>query len=267
MFALPFALAGALFVGMDNPGWAILGWIALAMAGARSLAMALNRLIDAQIDARNPRTAGREIPSGRLSRRQVWAFSVASLGALLVAVSQLARPTWYLWLVPVALFVAYPYAKRVTWLCHLVLGVTIGIAPVGAWIAVDGSLAWTPVLLGLAVAAWIAGFDIIYALLDVDFDRAHGVHSFPARFGPIVALRATRCLHALAIALLVSAGLTAGAGWPYGVGVAVCAVILLVENLTVDAKRPDRINVAFNHANMILSGVFAAAVIAEVTLR
>ena len=267
VFALPFALAGALFVGMNNPGWGTLGWLALAMAGARSLAMALNRLVDAEIDARNPRTATRELPSGRLSRPQVWAFSTLSLGVLLIAVSQLSRPTWFLWVVPVALFVAYPYAKRVTSLCHFVLGVTIGIAPVGAWVAVTGSVAWTPLLLGIGVAAWIAGFDIIYALLDLDFDRAHGVHSFPARFGPRIALRTTRALHTLAIVLLAAAGLTAGAQWPYAIGVTVCAVVLLVENLTVDPSRTDRINAAFNQANMLLSVIFAAAVVAEVALR
>jgi 4-hydroxybenzoate polyprenyltransferase len=267
VFALPFALAGALFVGMRNPGWGTLGWILLAMAGARSLAMALNRLVDAEIDARNPRTAGRELPAGRLTRRQVHAFSAASLVALLLAVSQLARPTWYLWVVPVALFVAYPYAKRVTWLCHAVLGITIGIAPVGAWVAVTGAVAWTPVLLGLGVAAWIAGFDVTYALLDLEFDRANGVQSFPARFGSTMALSTTRVLHAAAIALLAAAGWTAGAGWPYAAGMALCAAVLIVENIMVDPARPDRVNAAFNQANLLLSVIFAAAVVAEVMFR
>src|SRR4051794_21152327 len=154
---------------MEIPPAATLGWILVAMVGARSLAMALNRIIDADIDAANPRTAGRELPSGRLAMSQVVAFSAVSLAVLLIAVSQLPEATWVLWPVPVAAFVLYPLAKRVTWLCHLALGLTIGIAPMGAWLAVTGGLDTAPVLLGLAVACWIAGFDIIYALLDIEF--------------------------------------------------------------------------------------------------
>ncbi|HMM48601.1 MAG TPA: UbiA family prenyltransferase, partial [Miltoncostaeaceae bacterium] len=152
VFALPFAAAAALLAADGLPEWAVLGWILLAMVGARTLAMALNRLIDARIDAANPRTAGRELPSGRVSPGQVWALSAVSLLALLVAVSQLPRITWVLWPIPVALFVLYPLAKRVTWACHLVLGVTIGIAPLGAWIAVTGRLPLAPILMGVAVA-------------------------------------------------------------------------------------------------------------------
>ena len=199
IFALPFALAAAVLARMEIPPAAVLGWILLAMVGARSLAMALNRIIDADIDAANPRTAGRELPSGRLAVGQVLAFCAVSLLVLLIAVSQLPEETWVLWPIPVAAFVLYPLAKRVTWLCHLALGLTIGIAPMGAWLAVTGDLEAAPVLLGLCVACWIAGFDIIYALLDVDFDRAYGVHSVPARFGEARALWFTRGLHAVAI--------------------------------------------------------------------
>lgn len=150
------------------------------MVGARSLAMALNRLIDADIDAQNPRTASREIPSGRLRVGQVAGFCVVSLAVLLLAVSQLPEETWVLWPVPVVAFVLYPLAKRVTWACHLALGLTIGIAPMGAWLAVTGDLGPAPIMLGLGVAVWIAGFDVIYALLDVEFDRANDVHSVPS---------------------------------------------------------------------------------------
>ena len=192
MFALPFAFSAAILARMEVPRAALLGWITLAMVGARSLAMALNRLEDAEIDARNPRTAGRELPTGRLLRTQVIGFCVVSLAVLLLAVSQLPEETWVLWPIPVAAFVLYPYTKRFTWLCHLALGLTIGLAPMGAWLAVTGDLAPAAILLGLAVAAWIAGFDIIYALLDVDFDRANGICSIPARFGPARALWFTR---------------------------------------------------------------------------
>lgn len=264
VFALPFALAGAFLARMEAPALSTVGWILLAMAGARSLAMALNRLIDAELDARNPRTAGRELPSGRLTRRQVVWFCLASLAGLLVAVSQLPSITWYLWPVPVALFVLYPYAKRVTWACHLLLGVTIGIAPVGGWLAVTGEFALAPILLWVAVATWIAGFDIIYALLDLDHDRANGVHSIPARFDRTGALTVTRGLHLATVALLAAAGVSVGTGAVYFVGVAVCAAVLLYENVVVAQGGEDRIKMAFGVANGVLAVVFVAFVAAEV---
>ncbi len=264
VFALPFALAGAFLARMEVPAISRMGWILLAMAGARSLAMALNRLIDVEIDARNPRTAMRELPSGRLTRTQVIWFCAASLAALILAVSQLPRITWYLCAVPVVLFVLYPYAKRVTWTCHLLLGVTIGIAPVGGWLAVTGEFAAAPLLLWGAVATWIAGFDVIYALLDEDFDRAQGVQSMPARFGRAGALRITRALHVATTALLILAGIAAGAGAVYFVGTAVCAAVLVYENVVVADGSPDRIKAAFGVANGVLAVVFFAFVVAEV---
>ena len=257
VFALPFAFAGALMATNSMPPWATLGWILLAMVGARSLAMALNRLIDRHLDAANPRTAGRHLPSGRLTTGQVWGFA---------AVSQLPEITWWLWPVPVALFVVYPYTKRVTWVCHLVLGLSIGIAPIGGWIAVTGEFALAPVLLWIAVAAWIAGFDVIYALLDVDHDRQAGVRSIPARFGEARALRIAAGLHVLAIVLLVLAGAAAGVTWPYYVGVGACALILLWEHATVRPGDEARIQAAFGTANGVMSLVFLAGVIGEVAV-
>ncbi len=264
VFALPFALAGAFLARMEVPAASLLGWILLAMAGARSLAMALNRLIDVEIDARNPRTAARELPSGRLTRPQVVWFCAASLAALIVAVSRLPSITWYLCPVPVVLFVLYPYAKRVTWACHLLLGITIGIAPVGGWLAVTGEFAAAPLLLWGAVATWIAGFDIIYALLDEEFDRAHAVRSMPARFGRVGALRITRGLHIATVAFLIAAGIMAATGVIYFVGVGVCAGVLLYENIVVADGSPDRIKTAFGAANGVLAVVFFAFVLAEV---
>jgi 4-hydroxybenzoate polyprenyltransferase len=266
IFALPFAFAAAVLARMEIPPAAVLGWILLAMIGARSLAMALNRIIDADIDAANPRTASRELPSGRLAMGQVITFSLVSLAVLLIAVSQLPEETWVLWPVPVAAFVLYPLAKRVTWLCHLALGLTIGIAPMGAWLAVTGDLEAAPVLLGLAVACWIAGFDIIYALLDIDFDRAHDVQSVPARFGEATALWFTKGLHLTAIGLLVGAGIAAGAGGWYMAGVAVCAAVLVYENAIVRPGDTSRVQVAFAQSNGVLSMVFLAFTLAEVTL-
>ena len=266
VFALPFALAGAFLARHEIPGAARLGWIVLAMVGARSLAMALNRLIDVRIDALNPRTRTRELPAGRLTPRQVAVFGGASLVALLVAVSRLPEITWYLWPIPVAGFVLYPYTKRFTWLCHIGLGAVIGIAPLGGWIAVTGDFALAPVLMGCGVALWIAGFDVTYALLDIDFDRAHGVRSIPARFGPRAALWITRALHAGAVALLAAAGVAADVGALYLVGVAACAVVLVHQNLTVTPEDPVRVARAFGTSNMVVSLLFFAFVCAEVTL-
>lgn len=266
VFALPFAFAGALLAKMAVPAAERLFWILIAMIGARSLAMALNRLIDAPIDALNPRTAEREIPAGKLTSRQVIVFCVVSLVVLLVAVSQLPKITWVLWPIPVAAFVIYPYTKRFTWTCHLFLGFTIGLAPVGGWIAVTGSLDWGGVLLGLAVATWIAGFDVIYALLDIDFDRGNRVHSIPARFGPDRALTISRGLHTLTVALLVAAGLASGAGTLYLIGVGVVAAILMYEHMIAKPDDQASLQAAFGSANMLVSVVFFAAVVVEVTL-
>ncbi|MGD9571820.1 MAG: UbiA-like polyprenyltransferase [Thermoleophilia bacterium] len=266
IFALPFALAAAVMARMEVPAAATLAWIATAMVGARSLAMALNRIIDADIDAANPRTASRELPSGRLGMGQVVGFCVVSLAVLLIAVSQLPMETWVLWPIPVAAFVLYPLAKRVTWTCHLALGLTIGIAPMGAWLAVTGDLSAAPIMLGLGVALWIAGFDIIYALLDVDFDRSHDVQSVPARFGEARALWFTRVLHAGAILLLVGAGVAAGSGTAYFVGVGACALVLLYENAIVRPGDTSRVQAAFAQSNGLLAVVFLVFTLVDVTL-
>jgi 4-hydroxybenzoate polyprenyltransferase len=183
VFALPFAYIGA-FLAVDGvPRAHDLFWITVAMVGARSLAMALNRLIDAGIDARNPRTAGRELPRGVLRPWQVLLFSLASLALFLVAVYQLAPIVRWLWPVPVAAFVLYPYLKRWSWVSHFWLGAVDGLAPLGAWAAITNELPWEAWALGGAVAFWVAGFDLFYALFDLDIDRAQGLHSLPARFG------------------------------------------------------------------------------------
>jgi 4-hydroxybenzoate polyprenyltransferase len=264
VFALPFALAGALMAELAFPSALRLFWIVIAMVGARTTAMALNRLIDARIDALNPRTADRELPAGRVTRRQVGLTAIAGIAVLLVAVSQLPEITWYLWPIPVALFALYPYTKRVTWACHLILGITIGLAPVGGWIAVTGSFGLGGILLGLGVATWIAGFDVIYALLDVDFDRAHGIHSLPARFGSSVALWASRVLHALTVILLLAAGAASGTNGWYTAGVLICGAILVYEHATANPRDQRSIQRAFGTANMLIAVVFLAGVILAV---
>ncbi len=263
VFALPYAYTGAILALGQVPSASQLFWITVAMVGARSLAMALNRLIDAAIDARNPRTARREIPAGLLSRTNVMAFAAGSLIVFLVAVWQLAPITRWLWPIPVAGFVAYPYMKRFTWLCHPFLGIVDGLAPVGGWVAVTNHVTGTPFLLGGAVALWIAGFDIIYATMDIDIDREQGLHSIPLRFGIATALRITRVFHLLSVVLLIWLGLSLGLGPLYYLGVAVVAVLLAYENSIVSADDLSRVDMAFLTMNGVIAIVFLAGVLAD----
>ncbi len=264
VFALPFAFVGAILSLGELPSAATLGWVTVAMVGARSLAMALNRLIDARIDARNPRTAVRELPAGLLSRSQVIAFCVASLLVFLVAVWQLDPVVRWLWPIPVAAFVLYPYTKRFTWLCHLALGLSTGLAPLGAWLAVSGNADPAAFMLWIAVALWIGGFDVIYATGDVDFDRREGLYSLPSRFGIGPALMVTRICHLLAVALLVAVGVTLGLGPAYYLGLAVVAALLGYENSIVSADDLSRVNVAFFTLNGVISVVFLTGVLVDV---
>jgi 4-hydroxybenzoate polyprenyltransferase len=263
IFALPFAYVGAFLVVGGTPSAHDLLWITLAMVGARSLAMALNRLIDASIDAGNPRTAGREIPSGALSVAQVVLFCAASLALFVVAVWQLAPKTHYLWPIPVAGFVVYPYLKRVTWLCHFWLGAVDGLAPVGAWVAITNHLPWQAWTLGGAVALWVAGFDCFYALFDVDVDRAHGLHSIATRFGVRGAFAGARLSHLATIVCLSAAGLGLHVGALYWVGVAVVAALLVYEHALVRPGDLRRLDAAFFTMNGVISVAFAIFVIAD----
>ncbi len=263
VFALPYAYAGAILAAGQVPDAQLLAWITVAMVGARSLAMALNRLIDAGIDARNPRTARRELPAGLLTPVQVGAFAAASLAVFLVAVWQLPPVTHVLWPIPVAGFVIYPYLKRFTWLCHPFLGAVDGLAPVGGWIAVTGTVDWQPFLLGGAVALWIGGFDIIYATMDLEIDRREGLHSIPLRFGVGTALLITRIAHAGSVALLIWLGINLGLGPLYWLGLAVVAVLLAYENSIVSEDDLSRVDMAFLQMNGVIAMVFLAGVLAD----
>jgi 4-hydroxybenzoate polyprenyltransferase len=266
IFALPFAYIGA-FLAVDGvPGGGDLLWITVAMVGARSLAMALNRLIDAGIDGRNPRTAGREIPRGALRPWQVVLFCLASLAVFLVAVSQLAPIVRWLWPIPVAAFVIYPYLKRATWLSHFWLGAVDGLAPVGAWAAVTNELPLEAWLLGAAVAVWVAGFDVLYALFDLDHDRVHGLHSVPARFGVPATFRVARVCHVLTVVFLALAGVLLAAGVLYWLGAAVVAGLLLYEHLLVSPRDTSRLDMAFFTMNGVISVTFFLFVLADVVV-
>ena len=264
VFALPFAYVGALLAVNGAPSAHDLLWITVAMVGARSLAMGLNRLIDAAIDERNPRTAGRELPAGLLSHAQVWAFCAASLAVFLVAVWQLDPIVRWLWPIPVAGFVIYPYLKRFTWLCHLWLGAVDGLAPVGAWVAITGQLPWEAWVLGAAVGCWIAGFDLLYALFDVDVDRAQGLHSWATRFGEPGVFLGARSFHVGTVLLLAAAGVGLDVSFFYWLGVGAVASLLAYEHSLVRPGDLRRLDAAFFTVNGVISVVFFAFVALDV---
>lgn len=267
IFALPFAYAGAFLALQQIPSFDRMFWITLVMVAARSLAMGLNRVIDHEIDARNPRTANREIPAGMLTLSQGVGFCILSLVVLAIGLYQLPSLTWYLSPIVVAAFVIYPYTKRFTSLCHIFLGATIGLAPVGAWVAVTGELAWPPFLLMGVVTFWIAGFDIIYACLDLDFDRREGIHSLPVSLDVVKALLVTRGFHLLSTALMLEVGLVLDLGLIYYIGVGVVAGLLAYENAIVSAKDLSRVNTAFMTMNGIISVVYVGFVTADILVR
>jgi len=264
IFALPFAYVGA-FLAVDGiPSGHDLLWITVAMVGARSLAMALNRLIDSRIDAANPRTAGREIPSGALSIAGVIAFCLVSLVVYLAAVWQLDPLVRWLSPIPVAAFVVYQYLKRFTWLCHIWLGAVDGLAPIGAWAAITGTIPWQAWALGGAVAAWVAGFDLFYALFDVDVDREQGLHSWATRFGEDAVFLGARLLHLTTIVLLIAVGLGLSVGVFYWLGVLCVGGLLFYEHTLVRPGDLRRLDAAFFTMNGVISVAFFACVFVSV---
>jgi 4-hydroxybenzoate polyprenyltransferase len=264
VFALPFAYVGA-FLAVDAwPGLADMVWVTVAMFGARTLAMSVNRLVDAELDARNPRTASRELPSGALSRGQVLVLCAAALGVFLLAVSQLDPIVRWLWPIPVAMFVVYPYLKRLTWLCHLWLGACLGLAPLGAWLAVAGSAPWEAWAIAGAVALWVAGFDLFYSLFDLEHDRKEGLHSWAVRFGERGVFSAARVFHLGTVVLLAVAGAGLEVGLFYWLGVAATAALLVYEHSLVRPGDLRRLDAAFFTLNGVISVVFFAFVALDV---
>lgn len=266
VFALPFAYVGALLSVDGWPGLGPMAWVTVAMVGARTLAMAVNRLVDAEIDARNPRTAGRELPAGALSRVQVLGLCALALAVYLLAVFQLDPVVRWLWPIPVVMFVVYPYLKRFTWLCHVWLGASLGLAPVGAWVAITGELSWQPWALGAAVCLWVAGFDLFYALLDHEHDVAVGLTSWATRFGIHGVFAGARAMHVGTVALLAAVGLGLPVGALYWVGVALVAVLLAYEHRIVAPDDLRRLDAAFFTVNGALSIAFCVAVALDTLL-
>ena len=260
LFALPFALMGAA-LAVSKPGVVVSGikpWVGIliCMVGARSAAMAFNRIVDRRIDAKNPRTATRHIPSGVLSTQSVAIFTVVSCSIFLAGTAMfLPENPWPLRLSsPVLLWLlGYSLAKRFTSLAHVWLGVALGMAPAAAWVAFRGELSLTPVLLGLAVTFWVSGFDILYACQDYDFDTKAGLHSIPARFGIGRSLKIAALLHLVMVCMLVGVGISIPLGWIYFGGVLVVASLLVYEHSLVKPEDLSKVNVAFFQMNILIS--------------
>jgi 4-hydroxybenzoate polyprenyltransferase len=259
LFALPFAFLGAALAARDLPPqtatfWiSKVFWITLAMVGARSAAMAFNRIADHRIDAANPRTANRALPAGLLDLRFAWIFTLAAAALFLVAASQLNRLTLILSPIALGSILTYSYTKRFTPLSHLILGWCLAIAPSGAWIAIQGRLTLVPVLLSLSVMLWTAGFDILYACQDYDFDRRTGLHSIPERFGIRRALWIARGVHALMFISLLLFFRAAQLGWMGLIGVAATGALLTYQHSIVKADDLSRLNAAFFTTNAFVS--------------
>ena len=255
LFALPFAFLGMLLAAEGWPSWRTVLWIVVAMVGARSAAMGFNRLADRRIDAANPRTAGRALPAGLVSPLAVSVFVAVSAALLVLAAWQLNPLALALSPVALAILFLYSYTKRFTWVSHLVLGLSLAGAPLGAWIAVRGDVRATPLVIAGAVLTWVAGFDVLYALQDLDFDRRTGLFSIPARFGVVGALWISAAFHALTLTLLalLPTLYPPGLGAGYWVGWFGCLLLIAYQHWVVRPGDLSRLNAAFFTANGLLS--------------
>lgn len=253
VFALPFALMSAFIAARGFPHWEKIAWILLAMVGARSMAMAFNRIVDVELDAKNPRTKERALPTGKIKLVHVWLFTIVSALVLLFAASQLNPLAFKL--SPVVIFVLciYSYTKRFTWASHLILGLSLGIAPVGAWIAIKGDISAVSLILGSGVLLWVAGFDIIYACLDYEFDKRESLFSIPKAVGIKGALILSIIFHILTLGLFYWTGVAAGLGLFFMMGILVTALCLLYEHWIVRPGDLSRVNVSFFNINGIIS--------------
>ena len=258
VFMLPFAIMSAFIASDGFPKLNKLGWILVAMVGARSCAMAFNRLADAEIDKANPRTSMRAIPAGLIAKGAVWAFTLVSAALLVFAAYNLNQLAFVLSPVALVVIMGYSYTKRFTSLSHIWLGISLSIAPIGAWIAIKGQFDWTPMLLGLAVLLWTSGFDVIYACQDFDFDRKQRLHSIPAKFGIKPALWISSVLHVVMIAILLSVTLLTDLGVVYLAGVGIVIIILVYEHAIVKPHDLSRVNLAFFTLNGMVSLVLMA---------
>lgn len=268
VFALPFALAAVVLAQRTAPLTVLrLGWLLAAMVGARSAAMGFNRLADAHLDKINPRTCGREIPAGKLSRRATVVFVILFSGVFVLSAAMFGRVCLYLSAPVLLLLFSYSYSKRFTILCHLYLGLTISLAPLGAWVALTGGFDWPILLLSLALMTYIAGFDVLYACQDIAFDKKEGLFSIPARFGPAGALAVAAGLHLVSLAFFVWLFFAFHMGTIYLGAVTLIGFFMLIEHRLVKPDDLSRINIAFFHMNSLISITLFVGVLADELVR
>ncbi len=253
VFALPFALTSAVIAAQGMPSATQVFWVAVAMVGARSGAMGMNRIIDRRIDAANPRTNQREVASGNIGVKSAMAFSLISFALLVMAAYMLNPLCFKLSPLAVAIVVFYSFTKRFTWASHLVLGIALALAPLGAWIAIRGTFEIQILPLVLAVMFWLPGFDILYALQDVDFDRSHGLHSIPSRFGTEASLRLASVFHGLTVFFLFFTGFIFGLGWVYWLGMLIVVGLFIYEHSLLRPDDLSKLDVAFFNMNGYIS--------------
>lgn len=266
LFSLPFAFVAMLIAANGIPQPRIFIWIGVAFLGARTGANAINRLIDRNIDAKNPRTASRHMPMGIVKNTEVVFIVIISFGILLLAAIELNPLCVIMLPFAIFLFIIYSYTKRFTWACHLVLGITCGGAPVGAWMAVTGRISWICLIMGAANALWVTGFDIIYGSQDVDFDRKEGLFSIPAIFGVELALIFSSLLHAATVILLIYLYYIAHLGWLYLVGIGIISLLLIKEHKMVSPSNLDNVKIASYGINQVVSVAFLVFSIADILL-
>lgn len=267
LFALPFAYIGALLTNLTIPSGYHLLWITLAMVGARTAAMSFNRLIDRHIDARNPRTANRALPQGLLKSSEVWLYAAVSIALLALSAYKLSPLAFRLFPVALVALTFYSYTKRFTWLCHLFLGATLSLAPMGAWVAIADKLDMPALILGLGVTFWVAGFDIVYACDDYDFDKRSGIFSIPSRFGISRALRIAAVFHIVAAACFVTIGLLLKLGLFYWTGVAAAAFLLYYQHTLISPSDLSKAGVAFFGLNGTLSAAMFIFTLLDIISR
>jgi len=261
VFALPFAVLAAFMSAGGTPDWIGLLWVLVAMVGMRTFGMAANRLIDAEIDSRNPRTATRAIPAGTISRKAMIIYMLVAGLVFVAATSQLNSITWALAPIPLAVMIGYPYLKRFTWLAHFGMGAVYLIVPPAVSLALTGTMPFGFVVIGIGSMAWVAGFDVLYATADFKVDREQGLHSIPSRFGIPASLVISRLLHASAVLLLAVAGVIMYASALYSIGVLVAAVLLAYEQSLVSSDDLSKLNMAFFTMNGVIAVVFGTFVV------
>lgn len=266
VFALPFALTGMFLAARGLPDFNTILFILLAMVGGRSAAMGLNRVIDAKIDGANPRTRDRHIPAGQVKKREAWVLIALSLALLIFAASMLNPLCLKLAPLLILVLFIYSYTKRFTWASHIILGMALGAAPLGAWIAVTGSVDWRILLLSFAVTFWVAGFDIIYALLDIDFDKRYGLHSIPSYLGPKNAITVARFFHFFMVVLLLGIYHFFSLGSLYLIGLLFCVALLVYEHSLVKENDFSRLDMAFFTVNGYISITFCLLTFLDIVL-